>query len=197
MGEYAKRLSDGQTIKIGTCETMFGLRFEDRCRVRHESCEDLSIPGLFFRLPYPDEDQVPIGDYEDWNRGIRLFKKVPSLRHTEELHDFDRIAFAPDDLQPGRLQLRHEIGYLVNVPCYHGLELPKDTDEIKFYWNGKDTFCLELTSVKYTKEGLKPVFRCRHCDRMWSCWWYEILDFVPDEELRSRLIAYRDQERII
>jgi len=194
MGEYAKRLSDGQTIKIGTCETMFGLRYEDRTQVIHESGDDLSIPGLFFRLPFPDEDQVSIGDYEDWNRGIRLFKNVPSLRHTEELHDFDQIAFAPDDLQPGRLQLRHEIGYLVNAPCYHGLSLPKDTDEVKFGWNGQDPFCLELSSVKFTKErSLRPVFRCRHCNQMWSCEWDEILDFVPDEELRSRLIAYRDQ----
>ncbi len=30
MGEYAKRLSDGTEIKIGTCEEMLYLRFEDR-----------------------------------------------------------------------------------------------------------------------------------------------------------------------
>lgn len=190
MGEYAKRLSDGQTIKIGTCETMFGLRFEDRHKVLHESLESLDIPGLFFRIPFPDEDQVQIGEYEDWQRGISLFKRVPSPRYTEDCHDFNLIAFAPDDLQPGRLQLRHGIGYLVSAPCYHGIDLPKDTDEIKFGWNCKDPFCLELTSVKYTKEGLKPVFRCRHCDRMWSCAWDEILDFVPDEALKRRLIDY-------
>ncbi len=30
MGEYAKRASDGVEVKIGTCEAMYYLRFEDR-----------------------------------------------------------------------------------------------------------------------------------------------------------------------
>lgn len=33
MGEYAKRKSDNQKIKIGTCQTMYYLRLEGRNQV--------------------------------------------------------------------------------------------------------------------------------------------------------------------
>ena len=33
MGEYAQRISDGERVKIGTCEDMLYLRFEDRAKV--------------------------------------------------------------------------------------------------------------------------------------------------------------------
>lgn len=37
MGEYAVRISDGERIKIGTCEDMLYLRFEDRHKVSAEN----------------------------------------------------------------------------------------------------------------------------------------------------------------
>ncbi len=33
MGEFARRLSDGAEVKIGTCEEMLYLRFDDRHKV--------------------------------------------------------------------------------------------------------------------------------------------------------------------
>lgn len=33
MGEYAKRMRDGERVKIGTCENMYYLRFEERHQV--------------------------------------------------------------------------------------------------------------------------------------------------------------------
>ena len=33
MGEYARRKSDNESIKIGTCESMYYLRYEDRDKV--------------------------------------------------------------------------------------------------------------------------------------------------------------------
>lgn len=181
MGEYAKRVEDGQEIKIGTCESMFGLRFEDRNEVVYSG--NLTTPGLFFRLPYPDEDDTLIGDYEVWNRGERL-----AVQAHGEFFDTEGL-----DQHPGLIQARHNCGLLINVKCYHGLRLPDESNDVGFHWNGKDQRFFEIVYVKYTKEGLRPVFRCRHCNKIWSCDWEDILDFVPDDELRSRLIAYRDQ----
>lgn len=175
MGEYAIRRSDGVTIKIGFCESLWGLRSEDRAKVIY-SDGDLSVPGWFFRLPYPDEDELPIGDY-DWGRGSRL-----------------REGFCPDDIveNPGRIQLHHPSGLLANIRCYHGKRLPVNSDDVQFHWNGRDEQPLEIVMVKTTDHGLIPVFRCRHCRQVWSCRWHEILEFVEDDELRGRLEVYRD-----
>ena len=59
MGEYAKH--KGEEIKIGTCENMYYLRFDQRHKVK-------ALPGnvdpngadayaLRFRFPWPNEDK--------------------------------------------------------------------------------------------------------------------------------------------
>lgn len=68
MSEYAKRKSDGEEIKIGICEEMMFLRFEDKDKV-------IPVKGSGFgyrwRLPFPDEDNTLPGDYKA-SRGIPL-----------------------------------------------------------------------------------------------------------------------------
>jgi len=59
MGEYAKRISDDQIIKIGTCEEMLYLRFEDipKISTKGQNCvQNLYMDGLYWRLPFPDAD---------------------------------------------------------------------------------------------------------------------------------------------
>jgi len=67
MGEYAK--FGNSEIKIGTCEDMYYLRFEDRYKVRHlpgnvDPNKDSEAAHLRFRLPFPDEDHILPGGYE-------------------------------------------------------------------------------------------------------------------------------------
>jgi len=176
MGQYAERRSDGVTIHIGVCEIIWGLRIEDRAKVIYRD-GDLTRPGWAFRLPYPDEDKLPVGDY-DWVRGARLLE-----------------GFYPNDIvkSPGQIQLHHPGGLLANIRCYHGKRLPENSDDVQFHWSGQDMLHpLQIVLVKNTHHGLIPVFRCRHCRQLWSCQWDEILEFVEDDELRERLKYYRD-----
>ena len=69
MGEYAIRKSDGESIKIGTCEDMYYLRYEDRCKVTPEEGSGF---GYRWRLPFPDEDCIRPGEYGSGFRGIEL-----------------------------------------------------------------------------------------------------------------------------
>jgi hypothetical protein len=194
MGEYAIRKSDGAQIKIGTCEMMYYLRFEDRHKVRalvpNNVDPVLEAPELKFRLPYPDEDAVLPGDYTDYARGYRLWKKT-GMGHCQDFEDPDTVK------DPGIIQLTHKSGLLLNVPCYHGHKLPDVATPMTAFWNGK-SWSLELAWLRpaeYNVVGGKvsvfPVVQCRHCGHLWRYTWYDIWDYIADEKLRERLQVYR------
>lgn len=183
MGEYAVRKSDGQEVKIGTCESMYYIRYEDRNKVSklENSIDASSEIGLFWRLPYPDEDTIGIGGYEQYNRGQRLWK----------MEDGCGIDFSDPSTvdSPGMIQLKHPSGLLVNVPCYHGEKLPEVSNGVKVFWNGRSWF-YELAFVKNVDtQTVKPVVRCRHCDQMWRYEWDEILPYLHGE-MKERLEVY-------
>jgi hypothetical protein len=184
MGEYATRKSDHQEVKIGTCEDMFYLRYEDRGKVRQlpGSLNPATELDLRFRLPFPDEDSVRIGEYQDFNRGERLYAE----------NDTDcRNLHIPDD-DPGIIQLTHKSGLLLNVPCHHGQKLPEVAEGMQAFWNGK-SYALVLSSIKNTAEGIKPVVRCRFCNNAWRFDWADVFPYV-NGELKARLREYAEAE---
>ena len=174
MGEYAKH--NGQRVKIGTCESMYYLRFEDRFSVRKEpdSLDPATETNLFWRLPFPDEDAIQPGHYEQYNRGSVLTTFTdPGTAET-----------------PGTLQVSHPMGLLLNVACYHGEKLPEASKDFKPHWNGKGNF-FELAFIKNAENSILPVVRCRACGHMWSySSWDDILPQIHDEGLRERLEKY-------
>lgn len=182
MGEYARY--NGKEVKIGTCESMYYLRYEDKNKVAY-------IPGnvnagtesnLFWRLPFPDEDNVQIGHYDRHDRGERLYKKDDETNYYVDFSDAETV----DSV--GTIQLTHPSGLLVNVPCYHGEKLPEGND-IKAFWNGKSWF-YELAHVKNMPDGsVLPVVRCRHCQRMWRYDWNDIMPYLHGE-MKARLEKY-------
>ena len=173
MGEYAKRKSDGQKVKIGTCEAMYYLRYEDRDKIE----PTITALNLYWRLPFPDEDNVKIGEYLIHDRGVVLCKA-------------DKLFSCPEFAQnPGTIQLRHRLGILLNVACYHGVKLPAETNEVKAFWNGKAPF-LYLTSLKNTAKGIRAVVSCKGCGGAWSFEISEVVDFIQDKELQARIMAY-------
>jgi len=189
MGEYATRKSDNERIKIGTCEMMYYLRLEDRSNVNPEtnSLDLAKETGLFWRLPFPDEDNILPGGYENHNRGLRLYKK----RETPGIQPDSYDDFEPQELvkDHGTIQLRHDCGLMVNMPCYHGLALPDYPPDGKCFWNGKSWF-FELSYVKELSDGkIMPIVTCRHCGRMWRFTWDEILPYV-NGEIKERLEKY-------
>jgi hypothetical protein len=183
MGELATRKSDRQRIKIGTCESMYYLRWDDIDRV--EIDYDLREPGLSFRLPFPDEDDQLPGQYEAYNRGYRLLPYEDD-GHTMAFEAGDTIA------HPGIIQLHHSAsGLLVNASCFHGLRLPEGSDELQTHWNGKDPYVWELIRVKnHPGAGLLPLISCRHCGSLFRSDWASVLPHVADQTLRDRLTAY-------
>jgi hypothetical protein len=187
MGEYAIRKSDGQRVKIGTCESMYYLRYEDRNKVTHESGNVdpmKDAESLRFRLPFLDEDEIQPGDYEDHNRGLRLYR-ASAVNGCSS--DFEIEA------EPGIMQLRHESGLLLNVPCYHGAKLPEVVSPMKAFWNGK-SWSIELYRLRPTPQGIKPIIGCRHCGEIWRVDWADIWEYIPFD-MRCVLRTYQQQEQ--
>ena len=183
MGEYAVRISDNTEVKVGTCEMMYYLRNEDKDKVRLLPGQSF---GDFWRLPFPDEDEVLPGAYENYNRGQRLYK----VHKSNTLTGQDYIEHFEPELEPGSLQIKHECGILVNMPCYHGAKLPEPGPGQKVFWNGKSWF-LELPWIKRTTKATRYVVRCRWCREMWSYSWDDIQEWIPEGELKERLRSYQ------
>jgi hypothetical protein len=186
MGEFARRLADGQEIKIGTCEEMLYLRFEDRHLVGatdrgHTDVNDPEIAGkLLYRLPYPDEDDCGPGNYKEPFRTQRLYDPHGNYFTRPELAD-----------QTGTMQL-HQWGLLLNVPCHHGEKLPVVAERTRAFWNGKEIFW-SLAFLRATWDGrelhVHPVIQCKACRRCWRTAWSEIIDYIP-EPMRERVAEY-------
>lgn len=158
MGEYAKIKKTGTEVKIGTCESMYYIRYHDRDKVDY----NFEKGRYYFRLPFPDEDTIKIGMYEQFDRTLYcgFFNLV----------DIEKDA--------GIVQLYNkDCGILVNLPCYHGVCLPdiSSVENAKVFWNGKKN-PLELSSIKYEHGKItKPVFTCKCCRKSWSIDWYDVM----------------------
>lgn len=191
MGEYARRKSDGAEIKIGTCEDMYYLRYEDKDKV---ICDEGSDFGLRWRLPLPSEDHIKPGDYEDpyfrGNGRIPLHWAYVCGDNGED----ERIDFKPNSEivnHPGSTQLHDASGLLVNIKCFHGLKLPEAGGDItSVHWNGKTSHWWDLICLRETDDGLFPVVQCRQCGHMYRESWAAVLDFIQDPELKRRLLHY-------
>lgn len=110
MGEYAKY--QGEHVKIGTCEDLYYLRFDQAHLVTAEANSldpmDREIwPVLRFRFPFPDEDHIgPGGNFEDHDRGLR----IPGWSFPDGF-DFEHYSVQLTAIGPGRP------GYVMSVPC--------------------------------------------------------------------------------
>lgn len=192
MGEYAIRRSDGQKIKIGTCENLFYLRIEDADQVEWlpGNVHAGKDTGLRFRLPYPDEDHLGPGEYEDFRRGLRLYRTL--VEDEREWTEDYAPPYVAEDPRPGYFQMHHQpSGLLLSVPCHHGTRLPDLGPHARVHWNGKG-HSIELYAVKREAAGVVPIIRCRHCGNLWRDTWANVLPFVPGETLRARLAKHAE-----
>lgn len=151
MGELA--LYKGERIKIGTCEDMYYLRFDQRHQV-------IALPGnvdpvkdageLRFRFPWPDEDHIePGGGFHDngFGRAIRVEGLSPS-----------------PDVEHYSVQFSAQNGYLVSLPCP---ESGKVIPGVRIHRNGYGG-AVHLSSQRFRPGiGLVPVLRCGGCGTMW------------------------------
>lgn len=107
MGEYA--IYNGQRVKIGTCEDMLYLRWDQAHKVTPEpdSLDPVATRNAIrFRFPWPEEDGVDPGNFDDPDRGFRLdgFTVPAEVKHgtTQFTATYPRN------------------GYLVSLPCPEG-----------------------------------------------------------------------------
>ena len=168
MGEYAKRKSDLKVVKIGTCKSMYYLRYEDRGKlISLDNSIDLSKEwnGVFWRLPIPEEDDIKPGDYESNEVSLEFDKKYEfySINYHCRLYNNDFFNDLADEPKYKQL-IYKELGMLVYIDCYHGVKLNDATGEVRFGWNGK-TFPLALNSIKNTEKEMRIVICCTGCKK--------------------------------
>lgn len=126
----------GERIKIGTCEDLYYLR-ADQAR-------DVQFPHPWtpfrFRFPFPDEDDIEPGAFEDYNRGVRVFGMVPG-----------------EGVQHYTVQLRSQIGYLASIPCPEAHEYRDQNDRSRTVIDG-------LTVARNGFNGGVRLHQQRHLD---------------------------------
>lgn len=105
MGEYATIKRTGERIKIGTCEDLFDLRWDQAHLVRREDgpWDDAALAAYRFRFPFPDEDHIQPGQFTDVDRGV----PIHGLPQPEM--DHDRVQFVASSA-----------GYNLTIPCPEG-----------------------------------------------------------------------------
>jgi hypothetical protein len=151
MGEYAKH--NGQEIKIGTCENMYYLRFDQRALVQ-------AMPGnvdpmaeevheLRFRFPWPDEDMLEPGANAFHANGYHRAIAAHGMT-------------VPAGVDHSNVQFRADAGYLLSLPCPEGPEAHAGV------WRNGFSGAVQLVAQKLLRDGrLVPVCRCGGCGAMW------------------------------
>lgn len=176
MGEYASRNSDHQRIKIGTCESMYYLRADQRHLVSWEqgnvnpnSDDALSIR---FRFPWPDEDSVKPGEFETYERAVAA-------------HGFA----VPAGVEHYSVQFAAHAGYLVSLPCPETAPstpgLTTQSHGLTIHRNGFAGAVL-LSQQKLLADGrLVPVCRCGGCGSAWR--------IEDPTEIEALAVAFRSE----
>lgn len=186
MGEFALDQT-GNEIKIGTCENMYYLRYEDRFKVRPKpgNINPQTELNLYWRLPFPAEDTVQPGFYED------AFKRVQLPYAFEEMHMKDTVK------NPGSIQLHSDgMGIYVHLTCYHNQQLPESSKDCRPFFNGKSP-AFSLIAVTNTENGVRFKVSCNGCRTTWLCDIEDIGPFIYDKELKARLVAYTVIEKAV
>lgn len=139
MGEFARY--NGIEIKIGTCEEMYYLRADQADKVTALSGNIDPVGDaeqLRFRFPFPDEDSVSPGEFEDAFRGLTV-PGLPALGL---------------DFEHSTVQFTNPTGYLVSLPCPEG---PQADHGLKVHRNG---FAGAVKIVQQRKLDGKLVLIC-------------------------------------
>jgi len=143
MGEYATYL--GQQVKIGTCEDMYYLRWDQRHMVTPESgsldpASESAQKVIRFRFPWPDEDDIAPGGFENHDRHLDVALKLP------------------DGVEHYDVQFTASVGYVMSIPCPEGPG-PHAVKPHKNGWRGN----VLLRQQAWRAGKLVCVFECGGC----------------------------------
>ena len=151
MGEYAKYHK--ADIKIGTCEDMLYLRWDQRHLVEAMAGNVdpvKEINSIWFRLPRVLESTVEPGGFDFY--GFNGARPIPIYIQPNSPLDKDVTELLRDESHLGSIQLRsEEAGVQCSVPCNHGIPV-KDLPEGVCY-NGFNANTLCITAVGVRREA--------------------------------------------
>ncbi len=184
MGEYA--LHNGIEVKIGTCEDMLYLRADQAAQVTARESRHTDVmryaDAVRFRFPFPDEDGMAPGSFEDGDRSLALYGVEPPA-----VIDHGSIQFTSN--YPSK-------GLLVSLPCPES-EKGKASAEAGGYKVHRNGYAGPVKIVQQRKLGdlLVLVAECGSCGAK-----YRLPTFADAEPyvvaLRSYADrAYRDDDR--
>jgi hypothetical protein len=160
MGEYAKY--KGESVKIGTCEDMYYLRYDQRGLVQHQSgnvdvTDPETVPHLRFRFPFPTEDSISPGGFSDYSYGAR----VPAG------------FIIPEGVEHHSVQFKAANGYLLSVPCpespewkREGLAKRNEKTGQTVHLNGYGG-AAKVVQQKLVDGQLWTVCQCNGCGSKW------------------------------
>ncbi len=145
MGEYARY--NGQRIKIGTCEDLYYLRASQLPLIQPERGEadprtNASKAVYRFRFPWPDEDVVAPGAFDNPFRSVALWNVT-----------------APPDLKHDAVQFVAQAGYNVSLPCPEG---PMKIEGLKVHRNGFSG-PVKIVQQAYRNGVLALICECGGC----------------------------------
>lgn len=168
MGEYARY--KGVEVKIGTCEDMYYLRYDQRHLVEAISGSVNPVTdaeALRFRFPWPDEDHIEPDTNGFYEKGYERSLCVQGFT-------------APEGVDHYSVQFKADRGYLVSLPC---------PESMAFENRAKPDACADLRLKAYPdlrvarngfagavhlvrqrlipEVGLVPILRCGGCGAMW------------------------------
>lgn len=158
MGEYANH--NGERVKIGTCESMYYLRADQAHAVEAVSGNVDPVAdrlGIRFRFPFPDEDDIEPGCFEDFDRGV----KIPGWSLPAE--------FAEGH---GSVQfVAASAGYVLSIPCPEQFGQPgfevTTPDGLRVHRNGFNGGPV-VRQQKWLASGvLCTVVSCGACGGLW------------------------------
>ena len=161
MGEHVKLR--GETVKLGTCEDLYYTRFE-QLKAMVSECQEMpgNMPpeeylnpahGWRYRFPFPDEDDVGIGEYQDYDKAVTISVPLDApIALDAESH---RSVYRSIGVGEG-------YGYNVNarIPCPASKKMP----ELWCNGNVVDYFPLQIIQQKPLPSGVVAVvLRCGWC----------------------------------
>lgn len=155
MGEYAKVKGTGEEVKIGTCEDMYYLRADQADAVwpvRGNVDPVRDANGIRFRFPWPDEDGIAPGGFDDHDRGLVVWgATAPEIDHH-------------------RVQFKADNGYLVSLPCPEGDGAVFDAkgEPLTIHRNGYGG-AVRIVQQRYWEGRLVLVCECKGCSARYRC----------------------------
>jgi hypothetical protein len=155
MGEYIEY--KGQSIKLGTCEDLYYTRLDqlkELSGVLKTLGGNLSIDeylnpknGFRYRFPFPDEDNIGIGDFKEFERGLT----IQLCAEDYDLADFEHYDKWVSCSDNGS----HNVN--VKIPCPQS----KEFDKVKH--SPIDWRIIQIQQVRQIDGELWTIIGCPYC----------------------------------